>query len=68
MADNRPYGCHAAHKQHECATQAISLVNEDQSFSGYVSHRCARFPAQLQDASDCQANDDESRDEHAERD
>jgi hypothetical protein len=55
-------------RQYERATHSISLVDADQSFCSYVSHGRARFPAQLQHASNCQANDDESADEHTERD
>jgi hypothetical protein len=37
------------------------------SFCDDVSHGRASLPAQLQDASNCQDNDDESADEHADR-
>jgi hypothetical protein len=42
-------------------------LDADHLFYGNVSHGGARFPAQLQDASDRQANDDESADKHTER-
>jgi hypothetical protein len=59
--------CYAADKQYERATHSISLLDADHLFYGNVSHGGARFPAQLQDASDRQANDDESADKHTER-
>jgi len=52
----------AAEQRDELApVHPISLVNADQSFCGDASDRRTR-PAQLQDASNRQANDDESAD------
>jgi hypothetical protein len=49
------------------AFHSLSLVNADQSFCGEVSDG-RTFRAQLQDASNRQANDDESADKHTARD
>jgi hypothetical protein len=58
----RPRSRRAAEKRDELApVHSISLVNADQSFCGDVSDGRTR-PAQLQDASNRQANDDESAD------
>jgi hypothetical protein len=63
-----PPRCPAAEKSDELpALHFISLVNADQSFCDDVSHGRASRPAQLQDASNCQANDDESADKHTDR-
>jgi hypothetical protein len=52
----------AAEQRDELApVHSISLVNADQSFCGDASDGRTR-PAQLQDASNRQANDDESAD------
>jgi hypothetical protein len=48
------------------ALHSLSLVNADQSFCGDVSDGRTRR-AQLQDASNRQANDDESTDQHKDR-
>ena len=64
----RPRGHRSAQKRDELAAlHSISLVNADQSFCDDVSHGRASRPAQLQDASNCQANDDESADKHTDR-
>jgi hypothetical protein len=61
-------GCRCAAEQRDelAAFHSLSLVNADQSFYGDVSDGRTRR-AQLQDASNCQANDDESTDQHKDR-
>jgi hypothetical protein len=59
---NRPCCRRATEKRDELApVHSISLANADQSFCGDASDGRTR-PAQLQDASNRQANDDESAD------
>jgi hypothetical protein len=56
----------AEQRDEVAALHSLSLVNADQSFCGDVSHGRTRRP-QLQDASNRQANDGESTDEHKDR-
>jgi hypothetical protein len=67
----RPCDGRAAEQRDELAAlHSVSLVNADlllQSFCDDVSHGRAGRPAQLQDAGNRQANDDESADEHTDR-
>ena len=64
----RPSCRRAAEKGDELSPfHSISLVNAGQSFCDDVSHRRVARPAQLQDASNRQANDDESADEQTGR-
>ena len=61
-------GCcaHAA-SGHDTAAPPSSDMNSRRSFCDDVSHGRAGRPAQLQDAGNRQANDDESADEHTDR-